>query len=137
MYMQLSTGLVTPLTTGDKKKYGIDNLKLIVRSAVNLGKVIAKVRNNPVPAKFLGKVWYWIFNLFSNRTVFTEIGKDLVQLAAHADEIKQELMDLDADEIEELANSLGIADGVSTPNLLLKKLPAMLDAIKSFAEIIS
>ena len=137
MYMQLSTGLVTPITTGDKKKYGIDNLKLIVRSAVNLGKVIAKVRNNPVPAKFWGKVWYWVLSLFSNRTVFTEIGKDFVQLAANADQIKQELMDLDADEMEELIETLGIADGVSTPALFIKKLPAMLDAIKSFAEVIS
>jgi len=46
-------------------------------------------------------------------------------------------MDLDADEMEELIETLGIADGVSTPALFIKKLPAMLDAIKSFAEIIS
>lgn len=131
MYMQLSTGNIKP----QGGKYGIENLKLIVRAAVNVGKVIAQVRANPVPEKFWGKVWYWIRGLFSNRSVFAEIGQDLVQLAANADTIKAELLDLDGTELEQLITMLTVGAGIGTPSLFLQKMPALLDAIKAFAEV--
>ena len=132
MHMQLSTGKVAP--QGDK--YGIDNLKKIVRACVNIGKVIAHLRANPVPQKFWGKVLYWFKSLFSNRQQLSDIGQDLVQLAANAVQIKAELADLDGIELEQLVGMLVYDAGVGTPTRFLKALPALLDAVKAIADFI-
>lgn len=134
--MQLSTGLVTPITVGTEKKYGIDNLKLILRSAVNLGKIIATVRKNPPPKGAWAKLKNFFITMFANRSTFAEIGQDFAQLAANADLIKKELANLDAEELEELIETLGIADKVSTPARFINNLPTLLDAIKSLADLV-
>jgi len=134
MYMQLSTGNITPIaTTG---KYGIDNLKKIVRAAVNISKVVAELRANPVPQKFWGKVLYWLRGLFSNRARLADIGADFVQIATNADAIKAELVDLEGVELEQLISLLVFEAGVSTPERFLKTLPNLLDAIRALADII-
>lgn len=132
MYMQLSTGNIKP----QDGKYGIDNLKVIVRACVNFGKVISELRANPVPKKFWGKVWFWIKGLFSSRQELADIGADIVQLAANADAIKAELADLDGVELEQLVSMLVYDIGVGTPTRFLKALPALLDAVKAIADLI-
>lgn len=132
MYMQLSTGTIEPKFG----KYGIDNLKVIVRACVNFGKVISQLRANPVPKKFWGKLWFWIKGLFSSRQELADIGADIVQLAANADAIKSELADLDAMEAEQLINMLVFDIGVGTPTRFLHALPALLDAVKAIADFI-
>lgn len=132
MYMELSTGSIKP----QGEKYGIDNLKKIVRACVNIGKVIAHVRSNPVPQKFWGKVWYWIKSLFAQRAVFADIGQDLVQLAANGEVIKAELMDLNGIELEQLIGLLTYEANIDNPERFLKTLPVLLDAIRAMADII-
>jgi hypothetical protein len=133
MYMQLTTGKVMPSENG---KYGIDNLKKIVRAAVNISKIVAELRANPIPQKFWGKVWYWLRGLFSNRARLADIGADFVQIATNADAIKAELLDLEGGELEQLIGLLVFEAGVSTPERFLKTLPNLLDAIRALADII-
>lgn len=133
MYMQLTTGKVMPSEAG---KYGIDNLKKIIRAAVNISKVIAELRANPIPQKFWGKVWYWLKGLFSNRARLADIGADFVQIATNAEQIKSELIDLEGEELEMLIGVLAFEAGISTPERFIKTLPALLDAIRALADII-
>lgn len=133
MYMQLTTGKVMPSESG---KYGIDNLKKIVRAAVTISKVIADLRANPIPQKFWGKVWYWLKGLFSNRARLADIGADFLQLATNAEAIKAELIDLEGTELEQLIGLLTFEAGINKPERFIKTLPSLLDAVKALADII-
>lgn len=127
--MDLSTGKVTP----KGGKYGIENLRAIARAVVNIGKVVNHIRANPAPKGFWKRAWFWIAGLFSNRQVFAEIGQDLVQLAANAQSIKNELRDLDGEELQQLLGLLIATGDVQFPERLLATLPHLLDTIQALA----
>ncbi len=127
--MDLSTGKVTPKVG----KYGIENLRAICRSVVNIVKVIEHLKANPAPQKFWAKVWYWVKGLFANKDVFAQIGADLVQLAANADAIKDELRDLDGEELQQLFGLLLATGEVQFPERLVATLPKLLDTIQALA----
>ena len=141
MYMQLSTGVVKPqnsTTLDAPAKYGITNLILIVQAAIKLGKVIAYVAKNPAPKGFFAKAWQWIKGLFQNRAIFAEIGQDIAQIAANAEMIKKELIDIDGDELEQLIDLVLENSNLQHPeayDYIKKTLPQMLDTIRAISVV--
>ena len=133
MVMDLSTGIIMPIISGDgQSKYGIDNLQRIIRAAINVGKIIATLRDNPPPKGFWAKLRNFFGTLFKNKNAFIELGQDFAQIAVNADKIKDELLDLDESELNRLVALLNAYGAKITQVKLLETLPAILSAIKMF-----
>lgn len=136
MFMELSTGTIFPITSENgQSKYGIENLQRIIRAAINVGKIIGTLRDNPPQKGFWSKVKSFFGVVSKHTATFAELGQDLAQLAVNADKIKDELLDLSADEINRLVTLTNTYGVKITQQKLLETLPVLLSSIKLFLDL--
>lgn len=127
--MLLSTGQVYAMNG----KYGIDNLKVILRALSNIAKIIKKTSEQPRPPKgFFKKIKYWFVNIFTNRNELTQTMQDIQLISQNAELIKKEFMDLKGLEFTELLNYASDNLGVNNSAAFLAGVPHLIDAAQAF-----
>lgn len=117
-------------------KYGIENLKLIIKTLLNTGKLIQKASNLPEPPrKAIGKIIYWLKSFFSNKTEIIVLSNDIYFIAKNAEKLKEEFLDLNGEESKELINYIFANFGAKNPSKILQSIPVLIDAVKALVEI--
>lgn len=129
MIMQLSTGQVVP----QYNKYGTENLKLVIRAVFGIFSAIERIRQNPPPNGFFRRAWQWIKGIFTNAAALEKVMQDLLQIAANAKSIKDEIADLSGSELQDLVWYIAQLWEVENPKKwLTETLPNLLDALQNF-----
>lgn len=129
--MQLSTGQVVP----QHNKYGTENLKLVIRAVFGIFSTIERIRQSPPPDGFFRRAWQWIRGIFANASTLEKVMQDLIQIAANAKFIQEEIADLNGAELQELVWYVAKLWEVENPRKwLTETLPNLLDALQNFGK---
>lgn len=128
--MKLSTGKID-LKSGS---IGVENLRLIIKALHQIAQVIKAMREQPKPTTFWGKVGQWFRGIFVSGAAIEQALRDIAEIAQNAQRIKEELLDLNGEELADLiayCHTLGyIRD---RREWLTVGVPKLLDAIQIFA----
>jgi hypothetical protein len=127
--MQLSTGQVVPRYN----KYGTENLKLVIGAVFGIFSTIERIRQSPPPSGFFRRAWQWIKGIFANASTLEKVMQDLIQIAANAKFIREEIADLNGAELQELVWYVARLWDIENPRKwITETLPNLLDALQNF-----
>lgn len=118
-----------------KEAYGIDNLKLILKTIVNLGKLVHSMPNNTISDKWYKKLLSWLKTLFNSKMTIATISYDIYFIAENADSIKAEFLDLSVLELQELSNYVFENLKTKDANEVINNIPTLVDGIKALVSI--
>lgn len=125
--MRLTSGIVIPKTNGN---YGIENIKLIIKSLVNISKNINELATQQKPKGFFPRIAYWVKNLFNKKDDLTDFFQDMRTISQNVETIKKEFADIVGDELKQLIDYTATLIGAQEAPAYVYELPILLDSIK-------